>query len=57
VPDSTLWQASLAGGDVQVAVSREQLERLARPLVDKTLAAVRKVLRDAKVTRTKSTAW
>ena len=49
--DSTLWQASLAGGEVQVTLSREQLDQLARPLVDKTLAAVRKVLRDAKVAR------
>jgi molecular chaperone HscA len=45
------WQARLAGGEVKVAVSRAQLDYLARPLVDKTLAAVRKVLRDAKVSR------
>jgi molecular chaperone HscA len=34
-----------------VTVTRAKLERLARPLIDKTLAAVRKVLRDAKVGR------
>jgi molecular chaperone HscA len=32
-------------------VTRAQLDELARPLVDRTLAAVRKVLRDAKVAR------
>ena len=49
--DSTLWQASLAGGPVEVPLTRSQLEALARPLIDRTLAAVRKVLRDAKLTR------
>ena len=49
--DSADWQATLAGGPVRVAVSRAQLEALAQPLVDRTLAAVRKVLRDAKVAR------
>ncbi len=49
--DTAAWQASLAGGDVQVVVSRWQLDQLARPLVDKTLSAVRRVLRDAKVAR------
>ncbi len=49
--DSTSWQASLAAGPVQLALTRSQLEALARPLVDKTLAAVRKVLRDAKLSR------
>ena len=49
--DSGIWQATLAGAEVRVTVTRAQLETLARPLVGKTLAAVRKVLRDAKVTR------
>ncbi len=49
--DHTTWQASLAAGPVQVVLTRHQLEALARPLVDKTLAAVRKVLRDAKLSR------
>jgi molecular chaperone HscA len=41
-----------AGGQaVNVAVSRAQFDALTRPLVDRTLAAVRKVLRDAKVKR------
>ena len=47
----TTWQAGLVAGPVQVALSRHQLEALARPLLDKTLAAVRKVLRDAKLSR------
>ncbi len=46
------WRADgLAGGTQHVAVSRVQLEQLAQPLVDRTLAAVRKVLRDARVQR------
>ncbi len=49
--DSTPWRAELAGGTAEVAVSRAQLETLARPLIDRTLAAVRKVLRDAQVAR------
>ncbi len=48
---SHAWQAELAAGRASVSVSRAQLESLARPLVDRTLVAVRKVLRDAKVTR------
>ncbi|MBA4176729.1 MAG: Fe-S protein assembly chaperone HscA [Leptothrix sp. (in: Bacteria)] len=50
--DQAEWQARLAGGPVTVAVTRAQLDTLARPLIDRTLAAVRKVLRDAKVVRT-----
>jgi len=49
--DSVVWQADLAGGSARVTVSREQLDALARSLIDKTLAAVRKVLRDARVSR------
>ena len=47
--DDTLWQARIGGRDCQVPVTRAMLEQLARPLIDRTLAAVRKVLRDAKV--------
>ncbi|MFN9004378.1 MAG: Fe-S protein assembly chaperone HscA [Betaproteobacteria bacterium] len=43
------WQARVAGRDARVAVSRAQLDALAAPLVERTLAAVRKVLRDARV--------
>ena len=45
------WTAELASGPARVTVSRSQLEDLSRPLIDKTLAAVRKVLRDAKLGR------
>ena len=41
------WQL----GSQRVIVTRAQLETLTRPLVDRTLSAVRKVLRDAKVSK------
>jgi molecular chaperone HscA len=41
----------LEQGDLRVEVSREQLEALTRPLVERTLAALRRVLRDARVQR------
>jgi molecular chaperone HscA len=49
--DGVEWAAELATGPVRVAVTRAQLETLARPLLDRTLAAVRRVLRDARVAR------
>jgi len=49
--DSAAWAADVGGRERQVAVTRARLETLARPLIDRTLAAVRKVLRDAKVAR------
>jgi molecular chaperone HscA len=42
-------QCSIGGVALDVAVSREQFDRLGRPLIDRTLSAVRKVLRDAKL--------
>jgi molecular chaperone HscA len=45
------WATEIAGRRLRVAVSRARLEALARPFVDRTLAAVRKVLRDARVSR------
>ena len=39
----------LVGGELRVNVSRQQFDQLTRPLVDRTLAGVRKVLRDAQV--------
>ncbi len=38
-----------AGGEVSVRVAREELDALVQPIVARTLGAVRKVLRDAKV--------
>jgi molecular chaperone HscA len=49
--DSADWRATIEGQDRRVAVPRAQLEALAQPLIAKTLSAVRKVLRDAKVSR------
>ena len=49
--DTADWLAQLASGPARVTVTRRQLETLCRPLIDKTLAAVRKVLRDAKLGR------
>ncbi|TDP85801.1 chaperone protein HscA [Aquabacterium commune] len=40
---------ALSGGMLSVKVTRERLNELAKPLIDKTLAAVKRVLRDAKV--------
>ena len=39
------------GGEVSVALSKVAFEAAVKPLVDRTLAAVRKVLRDAKLKR------
>ena len=47
--EATILACSLAGAALQVPVSRAQFDVLAQPLVDRTLAAVRKVLRDAKL--------
>jgi molecular chaperone HscA len=47
----TTWACELSGQAVSVLLTRDQLDTLARPLLDRTLAAVRKVLRDGKVTR------
>jgi molecular chaperone HscA len=41
----------LGSDEVSLTVTREQLESLTRPLIDRTLAALRKVLRDGHVLR------
>jgi len=41
----------LSDGPLSVPVTRAQFEALAKPLIDKTLAAVKRVLRDAKTSR------
>jgi molecular chaperone HscA len=41
----------LEQGDLRVDVTREQLEALTRPLLERTLAALKRVLRDARVQR------
>ena len=47
----TTWQCSIAQAEIAVPVSREQFEQITRPLIDRTLLAVRKVLRDAQVSK------
>ncbi|MFM2329581.1 MAG: hypothetical protein RLZZ494_1684, partial [Pseudomonadota bacterium] len=49
--ESTALNAALSTGTVAVTVNRTQFDALTRPLLDRTLSAVRKVLRDAKVAR------
>ena len=49
--DQVVWRARIGGAELAVDVSRADLETAARPLVDRTLAAVRRVLRDARVAR------
>jgi molecular chaperone HscA len=39
----------LSGGMLSASITREQLAALAKPLIDKSLTAVKRVLRDAKV--------
>lgn len=47
--ETTTLAAALDVGTLSVAVTRAQFDTLAQPLLDKTLASVRRVLRDAKV--------
>ena len=49
--EQTVWSARIGGRPLSVPVTREQLEQVARPLVERTLASVRRVLRDARVQR------
>ena len=44
-------RCELSAGPLEVDVTRAQFEAATRPLLERTLAAVRRVLRDAKVTR------
>ncbi|MGN6826538.1 Fe-S protein assembly chaperone HscA [Paucibacter sp. M5-1] len=45
----TRLQCALDAGALDIALSREQFDALTKPLVDKTLAAVKRVLRDARL--------
>ncbi|WP_397532860.1 Fe-S protein assembly chaperone HscA [Roseateles sp.] len=47
--DATTLALALDAGSSSVPVTRAQFDALAKPLVDKSLASVRRVLRDAKV--------
>ena len=46
---SVHFSCALSGGMVSTTITRERLNELAKPLIDKTLTAVKRVLRDAKV--------
>ena len=49
--DEARLQCTLGGQALELAVSRAQFDAITRPLVERTLAAVRKVLRDARLKR------
>lgn len=51
VDTSALFRASLGGTAIAQPVSRAQLDAIGRPLIERTLAAARRVLRDGGVTR------
>ncbi|MDE2369453.1 MAG: Fe-S protein assembly chaperone HscA [Burkholderiales bacterium] len=49
--ETATWQAEIAGRALALPVDRARLDALAAPLVERTLAVTRKVLRDARVAR------
>ena len=49
--DSVLFQATLSDGELSYTVTREAFEAATQALTQKTLQAVRKALRDARLTR------
>jgi molecular chaperone HscA len=49
--EHTTLRCELEGGPIAVPVDRATFESITQPLLQRTLAAVRKVLRDARVTR------
>ena len=49
--ERTLLRLDVGGKSIELTVDRAELERIARPFVDRTIAAVRAVVRDAKVAR------
>jgi molecular chaperone HscA len=51
VDSSAVFRASLGGTAIPQPVSRAQLDAIGRPLIERTLAAARRVLRDGGVTR------
>jgi molecular chaperone HscA len=48
---SATLACTLADGPLSVPVTRAQLDAVAKPLIDRTLASVKRALRDAQVTR------
>ncbi|MBK7263046.1 MAG: Fe-S protein assembly chaperone HscA [Rubrivivax sp.] len=49
--DLTEWRARVDGRELCVPVTRAELEAAALPLIDRTIGAVRRVLRDARAAR------
>jgi molecular chaperone HscA len=49
--DEVVFRCAIAGAEVVQKVARADLETIARPFVERTIAAARQALRDAKVTR------
>ena len=49
--ERTRFRCAIAGRAVELAVERSDLEAIAKPFVDRTIAAVRAVVRDARVVR------
>ncbi len=49
--ERAVFRCTIAGAAVGQAIERAELEAIARPFVDRTIAAVRAVVRDAKVAR------
>ncbi|MEO8311435.1 MAG: Fe-S protein assembly chaperone HscA [Caldimonas sp.] len=49
---SAIFRCTVAGVAVEQPVARADLEAIAKPFVDRTIAAVRQVVRDAKVDKT-----
>ena len=49
--ERALFRCAIAGARVEQPVARADLEAIARPFVDRTMAAVRQVVRDAKADR------
>jgi molecular chaperone HscA len=49
--EAVTWRATIAGRALEVPVARARLETLARPLLERTLREVKRVLREAQVAR------
>jgi molecular chaperone HscA len=47
--DQAVFRCSIAGAAVAQPVGRDELQAIARPFVDRTMAAVRQAIRDAKI--------
>ena len=48
---AVVWRCTIGAAEVLVPITREQFDGLTHPLIDRTLVAVRKVLRDAQINK------